>query len=186
MFITEEMWHDFEGKYGSPPELETSFEMNHKEFQGLISSQKHGRKHDITFFIRKDNSWIVNSKHWYPQDLYRIPSGGIKPGESIEVGIKREAYEETGTKISLLNYFLRINVSFHHEDSKVDWVSHLVLCQWLEGEIKPIDTHEIKEARLAHRANFEEYGKIMLALDVGGFHYREFLHRNAFQILDQL
>ena len=49
-----------------------------------------------------------------------------------------------------------------------------------------IDTKEIKKVCLVDREEFHDFAKIMLSLDVGGLHYREYLHREAFKILDSL
>ncbi|HEQ99056.1 MAG TPA: NUDIX hydrolase [candidate division Zixibacteria bacterium] len=186
MYITKENLQEFERRYGHPEELFTSFEMTPGEYQNLLNSQKHGRSHDVTIFIRKNNRWIVNAKPWYPEGLYRIPSGGIHPDESLGEGARREAFEETGSRIEILRYFLRIFVRFYSDNRSVDWISHLVLADWKEGELRPVDTGEIKKVHLADRSEFEKFGRIMLELDVGGLHYREYLHRQAFKILDSL
>lgn len=185
MYISPAQLREFESRYGSPYQLRASYKMNPREFDALLKSQKHGRSHDITFFIVKQNKWVVIAKHWYPQGLYRIPSGGIHPDETIEEGTLREAQEETGGLISLKEYFLRINVNFSNGSKNVDWTTHLVLADWEEGELVPIDTHEIRETRLAERNEFGCFGQIMLNSDSGGLHYREWLHRQAFKILDK-
>jgi 8-oxo-dGTP pyrophosphatase MutT (NUDIX family) len=185
MYISSENLKEFEKAYGRPEEFYTSFEMNSREFKNLLASQKDGRSHDVTIFIRKDKKWVVNSKPWYPEGLYRIPSGGIRPDESIEAGALREAFEETGCKIKLKKYFIRIHVRFFNGNKSVDWISHLVLADYISGELQPIDTHEIKAVHLADRSEFKGFAAIMLKLDVGGLHYREYLQRQAFKILDK-
>jgi ADP-ribose pyrophosphatase YjhB (NUDIX family) len=186
MYITSAMLQEFEQRYGSPVEFSAQFMMQPGEFEFLRKSRKNERSHDVTFFIRKENLWIVNSKHWYPPGLYRIPSGGIKLGESIEDGIRREVYEETGCEIDLLRYFMRIEVRFVCASEHEDWVSYLILADWLSGQLEPVDVREIKEVVLASRRDFDKFTEIMLSLDVGGLHYREFLQRNAFEQLDRL
>ncbi|NIX79409.1 MAG: NUDIX domain-containing protein [candidate division Zixibacteria bacterium] len=186
MYISKENLQEFERLYGRPEELFTSFQMNPREYQNLLDSQKHNRSHDVTIFIRKDDKWVVNAKPWYPEGLYRIPSGGIRPDESLAAGAQREAFEETGSRIDILRYFLRIFVRFYSDNRSVDWVSHLILTDWKAGELRPVDTVEIKKVHLAERSEFERFGRIMLKLDVGGLHYREYLHRQAFKILDAL
>lgn len=186
MYILAENLKEFEKAYGHPEEFYTAFEMNSREFKNLLGSQKDGRSHDVTIFIRKDGKWIVNSKHWYPEGLYRFPSGGIRPDETIEEGALREAYEETGCRIELKKYFMRIHVRFYNENKSVDWISHLVLADYISGKLEPVDTKEIKAVYLAERAEFEGFARIMLKLDVGGLHYREYLQREAFIILDNL
>jgi 8-oxo-dGTP diphosphatase len=184
MFVTSEKLATFEILFGKPREIQLEYEMDPKEFDGLLKSQKFGRSHDVTFFVSYEDKWIVIAKHRYPKGLYRIPSGGISPDETIEEGTLREAYEETGGIIDIRKYFLRINVRFTSEERKVDWVSHLILADWRDGQLSAIDTIEIREVRLADRSEFESYGKIMLESHLGGLHYRERLHREAFKILD--
>ncbi len=183
MYVDKHKLAIFEKRYGSPQILKASFQMNPREYDGLLGSQKYGRCHDVTFFIRKDDKWIVNAKHWYPPGLYRIPSGGINPHETVEEGVLREAYEETGTRIRLNDYFLRIYVNFSCDNRSVDWVSHLISADWISGDLRPIDVKEIREVHLADQSEFEGFAGIMLKSNIGGLHYREFLHRKAFEIL---
>ena len=90
---------DIEKRFGIPRKLSMSFPMNPSEFQNLKDSMKDGRNSDVTLFIFKDKKIIVIAKPWYPEGLYRAPSGGLKPGEDLEFCALREAYEETGVKI---------------------------------------------------------------------------------------
>jgi len=184
MFVTTEKLASFENRYGNPKEIHLEYEMDPDEFEGLLGSQKFGRCHDVTFFVKYGGKWIVIAKHWYPKGLYRIPSGGISPDESLEEGTMREAYEETGGSIELQKYFLRIKVRFTSNGRKVDWISHLISAGWKDGQLMAVDTNEIREVRLADRSEFDDFGKIMLKSHLGGLHYRERLHREAFKILD--
>ena len=89
-----------EKKYGTPKSLKMAFPLDSKEYKNLIDSMQDGRNSDITLFIFKNGKIIVIAKPWYRKGLYRAPSGGWKPGESLEESASREAYEETGTKIT--------------------------------------------------------------------------------------
>jgi ADP-ribose pyrophosphatase YjhB (NUDIX family) len=72
-------------------------------------------------------------KPWYPEGMHRAPSGGIKPGEDMELCAKREAYEETGVKIKLVRYLLRIQVTFTCGHASQNWTSHVFGAQYLSG-----------------------------------------------------
>jgi 8-oxo-dGTP pyrophosphatase MutT (NUDIX family) len=153
------------------------------EFSNLKKSQKNGRSHDVTLFIRKDDKFIVIAKHFYPPGLFRAPSGGVEFGEDFVSGSEREALEETGCKVSLQKYILRIDVAFYHRSEIVDWVSHVFVADYVSGDLSPQDTDEIREVRVAGIEEFFRFKAMMLASSSGGLHYRAFLQDEAMAIM---
>jgi 8-oxo-dGTP pyrophosphatase MutT (NUDIX family) len=145
---------DIEKKYGVPRELNMSFPMAPGEFQNLKDSMKDGRNSDVTLFIFKDDKIIVIAKPWYPKGLYRAPSGGLKPDEDLELCALREAYEETGAKIKLEKYILRIYVTFTSNEDKVNWTSHVFTAKYISGNLVPIDKKEIRGVNLWVNGSF--------------------------------
>jgi 8-oxo-dGTP pyrophosphatase MutT (NUDIX family) len=170
-------------KYGKPQLREVTFSMPEDEFSMVKASQKHGRAHDVTMFIIKGDKFIFNAKHWYPPGLSRAPSGAAKPGETIEEGAIREAYEETGCKIRLNKYLLRIKCRFTCGDEFLDWTSHIFSAEYIDGELKPIDTHEIREVFEIHPSQIPSIRKIMLTVESGGIQYRAYLTDEVMKIL---
>jgi len=168
-----------EKKYGKPKYLRMSFSLDSKEFENLIDSMRDGRNSDITLFIFKDGKIIVIAKPWYIKGLYRAPSGGWKPNESLEESALREAYEETGVKIELDRYILRIEVTFSHKDKEVLWTSHIFTAQYLSGELQPIDKGEIKEVNLLTLEELSSLKPILLKTGSGGLAYRAALTEKA-------
>jgi len=184
MYVSSEAIVEIERRFGKPELRETRFEMGESEFDGLKRSQKHGRSHDITLFIRKGDEFIVNAKHFYPENLYRPPSGGLEPGEDFVEGALREAKEETGCDVRLDKYILRINVEFYNNSESVLWTSHIFLAEYLSGKLFPIDSREIREVCLATISDFPRFKEMMLKTDRGGFHYRAFLHDEVLNLLN--
>jgi 8-oxo-dGTP pyrophosphatase MutT (NUDIX family) len=170
---------DIEQRFGTPRELSMSYPMNPTEFQGLKDSMKDGRNSDVTLFIFKEGKVIVIAKPWYPEGLYRAPSGGLKPDEDLELCAKREAYEETGTEIELEKYTLRIHVTFTCNEDKVNWTSHLFTAKYLSGDLKPVDTKEIREVSLLSLSQLAALKERLLKSDSGGLHYRAALTEAA-------
>ncbi len=166
------MLSDIERKYGAPRELTMSFPMHPKEFEMLKNSMRDGRNSDVTMFIFKGDKVIVIAKPFYPEGLYRAPSGGIKPGENLEFTAKREAYEETGTEIELEKYILRIRVSFVCDHKKSVWTSHIFTARYISGELKPIDTHEIEKVALMSLEKLSSLKPRLLQQNSGGLAYR--------------
>src|ERR1051325_5224299 len=96
MYVTAEAIREVEEKYGVPSEVALAYEMKPVEFDMVRRSQKFGRAHDVTLFIREGGRIVVIRKPMYPPGAYRAPSGGIAPGGRFEDGGIREALEETG------------------------------------------------------------------------------------------
>jgi 8-oxo-dGTP pyrophosphatase MutT (NUDIX family) len=171
--------NDVENRFGIPRQLSMSFPMDASEFQNLKDSMKDGRNSDVTLFIFKDNKVIVIAKPWYPKGLYRAPSGGLKPDEDLELCAKREAYEETGAKIRLEKYILRIYVTFTSNKEKVNWISHVFTARHLSGDLKPVDTREIREVNLLSLDELAALKERLLESNSGGLHYRAALTEAA-------
>lgn len=163
---------EIEKRLGKPKEIKMEFAMDQREFDQLLESMKDGRDSDITLAIFKDKKVVVIAKPWYPKGLYRLPSGGWKPKESFEDCAEREGYEETGTRFQLQRYILRSQVTFTHQDKRVAWTSHVVTAEYLSGDLRPIDTTEIREVNLLTLDQLSSLKPKLLERNSGGLAYR--------------
>lgn len=177
---------EIEQHFGIPRQLSMTFSMNPSEFQHLKDSMKDGRNSDVTLFIFKDDKVIVIAKPWYAEGLYRAPSGGLKPDEDLELCALREAYEETGTKIKLEKYILRIGVAFISREDKVNWTTHVFTAKYISGDLKPVDTREIREVNLLSLDELAKLKEKLLESDSGGLHYRAALTEAAIKEIKNL
>jgi len=174
-----------EKEYGKPIELSIRIKTTPQELEKIRNSQTHGRAHDITMFIIKGNQLLFIAKPFYPSGLYRAPSGAAKPGENLIDGGKREAFEETGVQIEFEKYLLRIKAKFENDNDCIDWTSHVFKARYLSGIVKPIDTHEIREARFVDFDEIPHFNEIMRKINIAGFRYRVFLTDNTMKFLEK-
>ena len=177
MYVSADEIRRMERLYGTPAEERMSFEMPDGEWRILRRSQVHGRAHDVTVFVIRDGMLAAIAKHPYPPGLYRAPSGGILPGESMEEGILREMMEETGLRVRLKRYVLRVRVDFSHRGEVEPWTTHVFTGEALPGEMGPLDLEEIREAMWVPLEDFP--GRIrqgLLASGSTGLRYRAWLH----------
>lgn len=167
-------------QYGQPQTAEFTAPVSEDEYEFIRASQKDGRQHDTTFYIVKDGRIVVNAKHNYPPGMYRAPSGGLTPGESIEEGLKREAMEETGCEVAIESYLLETDVNFVCKSGgtakAIEWHSYVFQAGYTSGVFDFTDKHEIREVRLATLDEFEGFSRIMRKSNIGGLHYRAALH----------
>lgn len=57
------------------------------------------RRGEIVLVVpRGDGRVLLHTKPHYPENIYRLPTGGIHAGEEAETAAKRESYEEIGFK----------------------------------------------------------------------------------------
>lgn len=176
MFVTDSMISEMQERYGVPVRAQFDIPVTEEEFIRIRSSQKHGRNHDVTLYIFKGDKIIVISKHMYPPNLFRAPSGGVKPGEDFETGALREAMEETGCDVRLEKFLLMTDVIFRTKSNRLEWRSFIFQAQYVKGDFDFTDHNEIKEVQLASLADFENYSAIMRSTTTGGLHYRAALH----------
>jgi 8-oxo-dGTP pyrophosphatase MutT (NUDIX family) len=180
MYVTPQMLQDVYARYGAPVRQSFSFPVDREEYHRIKSSQKDGRKHDVTFYIIKDHKVVVIAKHFYQPGMYRAPSGGLRPGESFESGIKREAWEETGCHIRIVKFLLETEVTFVWTNGdrrrQIEWTSYVFQADYEGGDFLFTDKREIREVRLAGLDEFEQFSRIMRQTNIGGLHYRASLH----------
>jgi ADP-ribose pyrophosphatase YjhB (NUDIX family) len=184
MYVTEEILAEIERKFGEPKVAHFRQAMVKPEFDLLLRSMKYNRAHDITLFISNGPHLIAIRKHMHPEGVYRVPSGGLNPGEDFVEGALREAYEETGAVVELQRYLLRAYVTFLYRGREVPWTSHVFRAKYISGELKPIDTKEIAEVRQVLLAELQgEIKTRMLASGSGGLAYRAALTDKVAEIL---
>jgi 8-oxo-dGTP pyrophosphatase MutT (NUDIX family) len=164
-------------EFGEPAVERWSFEMRRDEFEHLRAVVSRGRAHDVTLLIALGDRVVVIRKPNYPPGAYRTPSGGVHPEESFLDGARREAFEETGLEVSLERYLLRAHVGFVFEGTQVDWTTHVMAARPLRGEVRPVDTREIEDARwIGWSELLNQVNPILVASGRGGLRYRAELH----------
>ena len=94
---------------------------------------------------------------------------------------RREAYEETGAEIKLERYILRIRVTFTCGSQEEKWTSHVFTAKHLSGDLKPIDTEEIKKVTLMSLKELAGLKEKLLEQVSSGLHYRAALTEAAIE-----
>lgn len=77
------------------------------------------------------------------RNLWSQPGGAVEFGETIEQAIKREAVEEIGVEVELLEL---LNVNDHMIDG-AHWIAPAYLCRIISGELKNMEPEKCEEIR---------------------------------------
>lgn len=162
LFADDRTMADLEARFGPPVEWVTRRPVLAHELAMIRASSRGWRAHDVTFFIRDPAGRIAAiRKPSFPPGAFRVPSGGVRRGEEFLAGVQREALEETGLRIELERYLLRVRATFTHAGDAIGWTSHVFSARG-EGELRPRDTDEVAEARWVTTAELQ--GPIRAAL----------------------
>lgn len=85
--------------------------------------------------------WL-HTKRFYPASIYRLPSGGIHEGESIEDAAYRESYEEMGYKPTLARFVGVVENVFRHEGADAIYPTYILEARPIPGLPHVIDPDE--------------------------------------------
>lgn len=97
---------------------------------------------------------LVHTKEFYPAGVWRLPTGGLHPGEGIEAGTLRESREETGHELSPCRFLFHLR--FTWDDSDKSFESFGFLTRSVGGKIISRDPREnIAAFRDVNRAEME-------------------------------
>ena len=91
---------------------------------------------------RPANRVLVSTKRFYPEGVFRLPTGKIKPAESPEQAFVRETREETGLDPAIES---KIALVVHHcscRKRSVDIRSHVFLASLTRDDPQPTEPRE--------------------------------------------
>jgi ADP-ribose pyrophosphatase YjhB (NUDIX family) len=184
MHLTDAVLAPLRERYGTPRPLRWEGEVSPDEFALAGGSPR--RRHDVTFFVfGADGALALIRKPTYPAEIWRPPGGGVRPGEEFEAGVRREALEELGVEIELERFLVSSEATFRSGEGVIEWRTHVFAAHTEAETLRPIDTHEIAEARWGTRAELAgPLRAAMLATGRALWRYRVALHDAVLAALD--
>jgi 8-oxo-dGTP pyrophosphatase MutT (NUDIX family) len=104
---------------------------------------------EVCFVVRRPNGNILLSiKPFYPPGAYRLPTGGIEPGERLLDAVRREAHEETGLDTDVSRFLAAIRYQPLRDTSvPAIFQTFAFLLDERGGTLGSLDPHEPLEYR---------------------------------------
>ena len=165
-------------RYGDPVLLPWKGDVGAQEF--ALAGFNPRRRHDFTFFVFNGDRLALIEKPQYPPGIWRPPGGGVRAGEDVVEGIRREALEELGVEIDLERYLVASEAVFRFGGETIEWRTHVLSARTEHEELAPRDTEEISAARWG---SLDELGgplrERLLATGRALWRYRVALHDAA-------
>jgi ADP-ribose pyrophosphatase YjhB (NUDIX family) len=143
--IDEAMLAPLRERYGDPVSLVWEGDVGEQEF--ALAGFNPRRRHDFTFFVFNGDRLALIEKPQYPPGIWRPPGGGVRAGEDLVEGIRREALEELGIEIELERYLVASEARFRFGGETIEWRTHVVSARTDAENLTPQDTDEISGAR---------------------------------------
>lgn len=85
-------------RYGQPKVRQMTLDADEYLFRSRRFRSRSRRGEVVMIIERTAGNILLHRKGWYEPGVYRLPTGGIEAGESIEDALARELTEETGLR----------------------------------------------------------------------------------------
>jgi 8-oxo-dGTP pyrophosphatase MutT (NUDIX family) len=101
------------------------------------------RQAEVVLVLRRPNGrLILQTKAFYPAGTYRLPTGGIRPGEALLAAVRRETREETGLAAEPVRFLGHLRYRFRRLGAPAERRSYVFLLDAGPGEVRPQDETE--------------------------------------------
>ncbi|HOQ98287.1 MAG TPA: NUDIX hydrolase [Anaerolineae bacterium] len=101
------------------------------------------RQGEVVLVIHRSGGRVVlQTKQFYPPGTYRLPSGGIEPGEALLDAVRREMREETGLEARIERFLGALCYRFRRAGRAEERASYVFL---LGGGAQPLASHDAAE-----------------------------------------
>lgn len=122
-------------KYGAPLRVHESLP------DGAFDSLRSPRTGEVAMVVlRKDGKVLLNTKDFYPDGAFRIPTGGIRPEESVEAALLRETKEEMNLDVAVERFLA--TVTYDVPGHPRAFTTYVFLLRELGGELRINDPDE--------------------------------------------
>lgn len=126
------------GDVQSQPEARLDYRLRQIAFPPVS-----GRRQSEVLLVvrRRSQGYMMMRKRSYPRTAFRLPTGGLKRGESPHAALLRETYEETGLQVDVQRYMGELR--YHRwADGRLEFTSHVFLVEEVSGTFGPTDDSE--------------------------------------------
>lgn len=133
---------DAAARWGAPVRRAFRYEVSDDTFR-YWRSVRRKRPGEVVLLLRRRNGlYLAHTKEFYPAGTYRLPSGGIKPGEDLVEAVFRETAEETSLEVEVMAFLAVVEHQFVRGDAQTDFTSYLFLLEERGGTLHPADAGE--------------------------------------------
>ncbi len=105
-------------------------------FNRIKSVVQRDRRGEVVFCVIRPNGKIIAvTCNDYPENIYRIPTGGIDHNENVLEAIFREVYEELGLKVKIKSFGGVVRIRFEHRNEHIMFYSYIFILEEVGGKL---------------------------------------------------
>jgi 8-oxo-dGTP diphosphatase len=129
-------------RYGPLERRHYVLEVGERVFIYWREERSDSRGEVALFILRPSGNVILHTKEFYPEGIYRVPTGGIEWGEDVVTAVHREAREETGLTVAIERCLGVLEYEFRYRGETLPFVSYVFLLRENGGQLHPQDKGE--------------------------------------------
>lgn len=119
-------------EYGPGQRRQVTLEVSAHSFDSWLEKivNHPNRRGEVVLVIQRPDGFILlHTKRFYPEGVFRLPSGGVHPDEAVLAGVTREAKEETGLDVTIDRFLGTVEYEFSNDQRRLPFVSYLFVLQ---------------------------------------------------------
>lgn len=147
-------------------------------FNRIKSAVQRDRRGEVVFcVVRPTGKVITVTCAEYPENIYRIPTGGIGHEENILEAVFREVREELGIEVEIRAFTGVIRIRFEYEEEHVMFYSYVFILDEVRGRLlEDASDDEVSEIREVDKEGLAQIAQSLYDLkgkwqDWGKFRY---------------
>jgi 8-oxo-dGTP pyrophosphatase MutT (NUDIX family) len=130
--VNEAEMSELVADYGPGQRRPVTLDVSAPSFDNWLEKMVHhpNRRGEVVLVIqRPDGHILLHTKRFYPEGVFRLPSGGVHPDEAVLAGVTREAKEETGLDVTVDRFLGTVEYEFRNDQRRLPFVSYLFVLQ---------------------------------------------------------
>lgn len=100
------------------------------------------RSAEIVLILPRPGGILLHSKRFYPEGVYRLPTGGVQEGEPILQAVRRELQEETGLLLEPKRFVFHLRYPGPQASASRAFHSLGFFFPYSDGPLVPLDESE--------------------------------------------
>jgi ADP-ribose pyrophosphatase YjhB (NUDIX family) len=129
-------------RYGTPAIRTYHYDVSQDTWHYWQTVRRRRAAEVVVLLRRRNGRYLVHTKRFYPEGTYRLPSGGIKPGEDLVEALRREMAEETSLAVCVEAFLAIVAHRFHRRGEEITFTSYLFLLREVSGTLHTADEGE--------------------------------------------
>lgn len=154
------------GKDAIIKDVDIFFE-NKEYIDYMTKSVENDRRGEVAFCVKRLNGKYITTRSWYyPDNIFRVPTGGINYGEDIIEAVRREVLEELGLITEIERFTGVIQYNIKNKNNSFIFYSYGFILNEINGNILEDATEdEVSEFKEVNTEEFKELVNLLESTD---------------------